>query len=270
MNSDYSKHAGNSLRLFEPANSAFKILNHATDYAKGKNLIRNFFISDEGNSKEKIFFRLTLIDAFYSTQMNKRLFGIDDLVEEIHKLAKTDTELKQMAEAFIVKPSENRLFKLITADYGIHKNGEAFGKASSLITKYLYFLTNYNFPIFDGLVKSIYPKIKKVHFKKDLPGIGIECDMNFFLGVKKLNEISGISNFDKLDNLLWLAGKIENNSYQLILNQDKYKIYLKVIKRIRATEKLEFLKSLRRSKSFSEIFHPEMAAIFDFIIELNK
>jgi hypothetical protein len=256
--------------LAKIALTAFDILNTDTDYVHAKNLIKTYFNKEETNKKDQIFMRLTLIDGFYSTQLNKRLFGIEDLVDSIYKIAKTDKELIELALNFIEKPQRNALFKLICEkEYGINKKGESFGKASSLITKYLYFLTNYKFPIYDGLVKVIYPKISTKHFSKNLPSIGQDCSLDFFIGIKKLNEESGINSFDKLDNLLWLSGKIQNNSYQLILSKFNYIIYTKAISRIKFINNVELLKKCRKSSAILEIFPDGMDTLFDFVIQLN-
>lgn len=260
----------NKKNISDIALTASDILNNDTDYMYAKSIIKSYFNKEESNKKDQIFMRLTLIDGFYSTQMNKRLFGIEDLVDSIYKIAKTDKELIELALNFIEKPQRNALFKLICEkEYGINKKGESFGKASSLITKYLYFLTNYKFPIYDGLVKVIYPKISTKHFSKNLPSIGQDCSLDFFIGIKKLNEESGINSFDKLDNLLWLSGKIQNNSYQLILSKSNYIIYTKAISRIKFINNVELLKKCRKSSAILEIFPDGMDTLFDFVIQLN-
>ena len=50
------------------------ILEKDTSYLRDKNVITGFFQKRVENYKESIFSRLSVIDYYYSTQMNKRYF----------------------------------------------------------------------------------------------------------------------------------------------------------------------------------------------------
>jgi hypothetical protein len=205
------------------ADLAGKILK-GTAYETGKRFIRQCFESDQQNQyADRIMIRLSIIDAYYSTNMSRRLYGIEEIVKGITEISKKDSDLKDILLEYITSNSgSKKLINLFEGKYGIHKDGDSAGRATSLISKYAYFLTDYQFPIYDYLARKMYPKIAKKHFK-GLVETQEKDATDFFRNIKKLNEISGINNFDQLDKLLWLAGKIDNGTIALLLNKDDYK-----------------------------------------------
>ena len=98
--------------------------------------------------------------------------------------------------------------------------GKKEKKAVSLISKYLYFLTGYQFPIYDSLVKIAYPKVIK-EFNIET-GYSKITDANFVQALSALNQLSGINDFEKLDNFLWYSQKVENNSFSLIYSKKEH------------------------------------------------
>lgn len=107
--------------------------------------------------------RLALIDGFYSTNVgSRRLFAFDDIVNEIIDFADSDNEFigrinsyLETIEGFYELDEESIEFKsLIEKQYGIDKTGKTSGVVKSLFTKYCYFLTQFQFPIYDSLVGS--------------------------------------------------------------------------------------------------------------------
>lgn len=175
--------------LLHYANLAHKILNENTQYKKNKIIISEYFKTNIADVKNMIYCRLALIDGFYSTQMSKRLYGIEDLSKEIAK--NNDITLIKDSQEFLKNPFEDNVIKsLLSKSYGIGKSGNKKGKAISLISKYLYFLNDYNFPIYDSLVVESYKILKNERIKEN----------NYFETIKSLNESSGINNYDKLDN----------------------------------------------------------------------
>jgi hypothetical protein len=204
------------------ANLAFEILQNETDYFRNKNIISKMFkISDEKRF-DIIFLRLTIIDSCYSTNMKNRFCGIEDLAEKINTITNDDNSLIKICADFISNPTqENKLNDLFNGIYGINKKGFVYGKAISLISKYLYFLTNYKFPINDNLVnKSI--KLLEHNYKLKFPKSKHKHPITFFEKIIYLNTISQINEVDKLDNFLWLIGKLKFGSFALILNKEKY------------------------------------------------
>src|SRR5690606_32084798 len=109
-----------------------------------------------------VILRLTVIDSYYSTQMNKRIFGIEDIANKIEEF-KTDDFLKKQCEIFLDNPTKSNsdISRLFEDKFGIHKNGNESGQAASLISKYLYFLMDYKFPIFDSLAIESYKTLIK-------------------------------------------------------------------------------------------------------------
>jgi len=204
------------------AHQAANILGNNTKYQIDKNIINAIF-AETTNIEDKVIARLSIIDSFYSTQMNKRLWGIEDICNSINNLSEADNEIRNYAIEFASNPTiESPIFHLITAEYGFKKNGQAFGKASSLITKYLYFITNYQFPIYDSLVRTSYRYLQIRFPDFNLDDLVDDCDINFFHSINTLNNISLINDYNLLDNLLWLFGKIKDGSFSLMFPKDVY------------------------------------------------
>lgn len=218
-----------SYKLSTFADIAHSILNKDTDYLKSKNIILKIFNRKWGNRFETIKFRLTIIDNFYSTQMNKRFFGIDDLAETLKNYSDNDLRLK-CEEYLEGDDKSNEIQNLFEYSYGIHKLGKDGGKAGSLISKYLYFLTNYKFPIYDSLVKISYKYIQNKYTHLNIPNMKSKFGKSYFENIKEFKKISKIDTYDKLDNLLWLIGKITNGSLSLILNKKRY---LKLVSKLK-------------------------------------
>lgn len=196
--------------LIKYSNLANKVLNNETRYNSNKEIITEVFKIEHPN---KIQLRLTVIDSYYSTQMSKRLYGIEKIAEVLE--AKTDNQLLEEINLFLANQDSSIFLKeVFSKKYGINKQGESFGKAISLISKYCYFLNNYNFPIYDTIAKIAYPLLTN--------GKKINED-NYFSAIKELNTTSGINNYEKLDNLMWLVGKIRSGSFSILMDINKYK-----------------------------------------------
>lgn len=201
----------NIKKIADLAYNAINLKDNDTPYLKNKKLIKQIF---KLNIKEKIILRLTVLDSFYSTNMNKRYFGIEELAEELKKF-NNDKRLIQTAKRFLKDPKNSKemgFIGLFEKEYGQNKNRNGGQKAISLISKYLYFLTDYKFPIYDNLVRW---------------GIGSPSEKNavkFYEKMVNLNKNSSINNFDKLDSFLWVFGKIyKNNNYSGIWTKKEWK-----------------------------------------------
>lgn len=209
---------------------AFNILQGETNYNRSKKIISDVFKINRKDRYETILFRLTIIDSYYSTQMNKRFFGLDDLSEKLTDITIDDDELKNISLNYIEgKYNGNKIEDLFNEKYGIRKTGYIVGQAASLISKYLYFLTEYNFPIYDNLVKSSYKLIIKKYSQLNLIGMKCNFDFTYFELLNSLNVKAEIKDFNKLDNLLWLIGKLTEGSLSLILSKNNYLNLLKNI-----------------------------------------
>lgn len=207
----------------EYTNLAVKILQGDTDYIRGKKIISDIFRINRDSRFETIMFRLTIIDSYYSTQMNKRLFGLDDLAYRFTEITRDDQTLKSMCIEYIAEPKKDSdLDNLFNGRYGIRKTGHDAGHAVSLITKYLYFLTEYQFPIYDNLVKISYPLIKRKYPALNINSLDEKFSNLFFDNISELNTVTKTNDFNRLDNFLWLIGKLTEGSLSLILNKKRY------------------------------------------------
>lgn len=280
------------------AELAAKILSNNTGYASNKSNITDLINSKKVYKKEDIIMQLVVIDSCYSTNFSKRYFGFSDLAEAIFEnfgdnkaaikngfLSKLNTkELNYKNDFFENKYGRTKTIFNLDGDSIVKvKNARAF----SLISKYAYFLTDYNFPIYDSLVKKVFPfvtaEIGSVNFTKNLP----ENNFNSFLKqMKKLNETTNINDYDKLDNLMWLAGKIKEGNFSLILNEASYinlveyivdKNYLKSKNELKDDALKKFNKqfnNLIRSyvyknyNSIEKCFSPDQKSFIEFCVNL--
>ena len=179
-------------------------------YKTQKDKIIELFNITQNKVKEDILLRLFVIDSCYSTNMNRRLFGFEELTELILKL---DSQLNENIE--VDKFIETNL-ELLSRPIGIDKKANPKGHAFSLITKYVYFRTKFNFPIYDRLVFDglVEEKLIKPPQKPSL---------TYFERLIKIKNKYNIS-FDDLDKYFWVCGKIrEGNLSLLISNIKSYK-----------------------------------------------
>ena len=206
------------------ANLAHNILNKENQYLSNKKIIEKVFHTSFENSLDKIKFRLTIIDSYYSTQMNKRLFGIEEIAEALH--AKSDDDLKQEALNFLINKTDTSfILDLFNSRFGFDKVGKNPMKAISLISKYLYFLMNSQFPIYDDLAIKSYKLLVKNNLVQSDEAITTD---NYFYKIILLKNAYKIETFEKLDNLLWLIGKVKNESFSFLFDIKKYKELIKI------------------------------------------
>ena len=197
----------------------------------------------------------------YSTQMSRRYYALDELADFLVKLSEgKQGKLKQMFLDFAKAPKKHlslfnftfntpdkngkqREFEknLFAESYGIGKDGSDKGVAISLISKYAYFETGFQFPIYDSIACEMYPLVwKYCEFdKKGMPQlihskngkvVGdttiIEYTKDINLLIKKLDckEL----NYDLLDRFLWFVGKIRRGNLSLVLSRDEYDLTMKL------------------------------------------
>ena len=221
------------LKLFDKI-SQFESDN--SGYSIGKSTIKKVFDATQSYSKEDLLARLTIIDSMYSTQMNRRYYGLEELAEVLYDISKKKT----LSDAFIdfLKEKDFNLFKisdkdtnLFTERYGIGKNGEDKGRAVSLISKYAYFETHYQFPIYDSIVREMYPRIWNYcgFPQNNMPKIKTNDIVSFInaidILIEKLNHAT--VNYDSLDRVLWYVGKIQRGNLSLILSRTEYEAFVK-------------------------------------------
>jgi len=196
----------------------------SSQYSKEKSFISRCFQINAESQFDEVKLRLHLIDSLYSTQMIKRYYGIEELAETLAQYS--DDKLIEEAYKYINNENAEILDKVFTEKYGYNSIGKKEKKAVSLISKYLYFLTGYQFPIYDSLVKIAYPKVIK-EFNIET-GYSKITDANFVQALSALNQLSGINDFEKLDNFLWYSQKVENNSFSLICSKEEHLKRIKI------------------------------------------
>ena len=202
-------------------------------YSEDKESIRQIF------EKSDVLIRLTVIDSMYSTQMDKRYYGLNELAEVISSFS----NLKDLAIKFANNPEDTSCFdyeigdkkgNLFDEKYGINKQGNKKGLAVSLISKYLYFLTDFKFPIYDSIALEIFPKLW-AHCEleeKECPkhitysASGSERMKTFVKATNSLIEKLELDKeeykYDVLDRIMWFTGKVCRGNLSLILSYEEY------------------------------------------------
>lgn len=284
----------NSNMNIEELKKVFELLNrkdvYRTDsgFSSDKDTIKKVFSCTKlsvGNSiKYDILARLTLIDSMYSTQMNRRYYALEELADELEKLANGNlANLNTLFLNFAAKPDKStKLAELFSKHYGIGKDGNEKGIAISLISKYAYFETGFKFPIYDtiacemyplvwnfcGFAKKAMPKIKyqenKNSDKSSSDESGCEIDERgceimvayveaINLLIDKLNKLFGSNyvTYDLLDRFLWFVGKIRRGNLSLILTRDEYLQTLKIYPPTTITTISKNGKELNKTEYFS-------------------
>ena len=216
-------------------------------FSADKDAILKVFKITDKETKTDILVRLTLIDSMYSTQMNRRYYALEELAEFLVNLSEgKQGKLRQKFLDFTKDPEKNNeLFvfnkcNLFSENYGIGKDGSDKGVAISLISKYAYFETNFQFPIYDSIACEMYPLVWNYcgFDKKSMPKlihsengrvVGdttlIEYTKAINLLIKKLDckEL----NYDLLDRFLWFVGKIRRGNLSLVLSREEYELTMK-------------------------------------------
>ena len=206
-------------------------------YEIQKKKIRDLFKKTK-NNKSDILLRLYVIDSCYSTNMNRRFFGFEELSDLILKLSvniKKNIDVNKFIE---------KNFELAMKPIGIDKKGNFKGHAFSLLTKYIYFVTDFKFPIYDRFVYDGLiidgVKLPKIHRPN----------------IKYFNELVNLANklkvsFDDLDKYFWVCGKIrEGNLSLLIKDKNYYKNHF--LNKLKLTKKEKKLKSREFDKIISK------------------
>lgn len=218
-------------------------------YYKNREIIKSLFDPAIPYNVDVVYKRLVVIDALYSTNMNQRYYGIEDMANTIDALSPSDAGLRVLVCHFrntlflrgFSAVSSDPIAKAFAMSYGIHKNLAPAGSAMSLLSKYFYYLLLTNpseiigFPIYDSLASYMYPIVCKYVYAYGTPKeivnvkkINHLCD--YFLALNQLRTKIGISSiggslqeFDLLDAYLWRMGKFSGNNFSLLLDQDDYK-----------------------------------------------
>lgn len=251
--------------LVKYSSLANKILNNETRYKTNRAIISEVFTM---NNPYKVQFRLTVIDSYYSTQMSKRLYGIEDIANELVNYS--DDTLKLEIAKFLQNPTEGIIKELFNKSYGFDKEAKKAKKAISLVSKYFYFLSDCQFPIYDTLGKVSYNLLKD---NKYITSKALTED-NYFELMISLNQSSTIKHFEKLDNLLWLLGKIKEGSFSILMDKSKYETIVKHVDFSKAVKSQEKDKAIRKyiqdNYKTSNLFSSIEKEFLEFAFTLNE
>ena len=231
------------IRIKNMIKLSVEILENGTPYFQCKSMLKGMFKDkDDLNDESQTFMRLTTLDALYSTNMSKRLYGLDDLTKALSKI--DYTKLKEETAKYKKHGIDEKSlsYDLFCKTYGCSKIGcvkknsekkdEEGTQAGSLISKYLYIATGYNFPIVDSLVRdNINEIMRKYSLTSDFSCTKTDLEQNDFSLVKLLIDLQKKydlsteedKTFSPFDNFLWLYGKIKKGSLSLILKKEEFK-----------------------------------------------
>ena len=178
-------------------------------YENQKKTIEKLFSKTKHKDFDDIKLRLFVIDSCYSTQMNKRLFAFEALSDLILNLEeKSDLNTSIDVLSFVKKNQD--LFK---EKIGIDKKGSPKGHAFSLISKYFYYRTHFNFPIYDSLVFNELRLENQIKSPK-------KPSILYFEKLLEWKENFGIT-YDDLDMYFWVCGKVRSGSLSLLISNPK-------------------------------------------------
>ena len=239
----------------EELQGLFKLLSEKdvegkSGFSLDKDAILKVFRKTEEETYMDILARLTLIDSMYSTQMNRRYYALDELASALVTLSNGKRgKLKQLFIDFAKDPEANlsrfdydvdkeHKSNLFSECYGIGKDGKPKGVAISLISKYAYFETDFQFPIYDSIACEMYPLVwkycgfenesipKLMYQKGNGRVIGDKTIVEYIKAINLLIEKLDCSelNYDLLDRFLWYVGKIRRGNLSLVLSCEHYKM----------------------------------------------
>ena len=203
-------------------------------FSANKQAIINIFEKTNASNIADVLLRVTVIDSMYSTQMNRRYYALDELAEKLVQLHSTQNLFQDFLKAYNVDLFNGNGFNLWDEKYGIGKDGKDKGVAISLITKYAYFETGLNFPIYDSIACEMFPRIwKYCGWKDKAPKLWVlnneqqtDGKMTIVAFVKAIDELTnrlgGNISYDHLDRLLWFTGKIYRGNLSLVISRKDY------------------------------------------------
>ena len=172
--------------------------------------------------------------------MNRRPYGLGELAEVI-SLFGTDTTVKKLFEDLLKTKStshfeyekskmvlyrdgnNSRTSNLFSEGFGLEKGIESNKRALSLISKYAYFLMDGKFPIYDSIVRKMYPLFWKTLSLKKVPRFNNREIGKYIVAIDAMRNIIGNNiTYDELDNILWHVGKIIEGNLSLVLSMEDY------------------------------------------------
>ena len=243
--------------LEEYADLAYNFLHGETgeeqeknEYSNDKKIIQSLFDKEEYTFSD-LKLQLIVIDSVYSTNASKNNDAIKEITEKFFEVFKKSDKIKEekkitkkdISESFksLLNNSndsdDNEIHEVFVSTYGFQKADTSKSKqAISLISKYGYFITKYKFPIYDSFVIDNYRVLKKNNIEC-LGNNAIDKDIKLFL--EKMNLVTEKvwkdeeqKRYEKLDNLMWVIGKIRKDGFPLLLGK---KLYEELVEKIKYT-----------------------------------
>lgn len=188
---------------------AYEILYGDTEYQQNKTLITNLF-----QDSRDVETRLVVIDNLYSTNIPKRFFGFHDLADAINSLGDDDFIKLKISNYLIT--GDKDIDRIFSRTYGMDKKGISNKRAPSILSKYFYFLSSYDFPIYDSILLENIDIINDHFLIYDY-----KKSINLFEKLKYIKSASGCS-YDDIDRAIWLYGKLIQGSLSLLVNKNRY------------------------------------------------
>ena len=196
---------------------AKNILEDGTPYSRNRKVIDSLFkIKSDLSYREIVYIRLAVIDSFYSTNMKKHVGGMENLAKAIVNISKDDDDLKDKINEYKTSLEQTDIKALFETSYG-----SPSARASSLISKYFYFVTEHDFPIEDSLLKENVNRVLNF-FGYNFPQHSKnEHKTTLIRDLLEFQPIKGC--YSSFDNLVWLYGKISRESFSLVMDNVKDK-----------------------------------------------
>lgn len=253
--------------VFSAAGLAQEILQDDTPYLTAKSLISSVFMRQIAEQiRDAIMLRLTVIDSYYGTNMSKRYYGIDDIADALTDVGNTDDALRRCFLSFLRQckngvEKENPVECLLNARYGVTKTATTSKRAISLLSKYAYFLCQYEFPIYDRLALDTCQLLARYCADLSLPTVRLNEPSAFFREMSRLGD--DFSSFDVLDNLLWLTGKVREGNLSLVLSRKRFVALRGVIQLPMTYEGISHAAS--SNPQFCEVIGQKLSRFINFV-----
>ena len=211
-----------------------------SNYTEQRSTIQRVFDMTNGvnYNLQSIVLRLTVIDSLYSTNAKYSYYAIDRLAETIANLG---TERGASDYFYHIACGGADCKNIFKGKYGIRKNLKEGSRQISLISKYAYYALLQDvaayplgFPIFDSLVKDVYPRVcellcikpRKEFFNKIESYVAALSDIRKVFYGTSSTLFCGLQQFDALDIYLWRMGKLKKGNYSLLLGQEDYTAFI--------------------------------------------
>jgi len=185
-------------------------------FKKSEKLIKEVF-----RRKENVKERIIILDCIYSTSLRTNRYEVDDLLKELEQPKYENLKEIKNDISCLEKLGLQEIF---TKKFGLD-NEERILK--SFLSKYFFFLTEFNFPLYDEHVRSSYDDLifdktkktdkinKKINTHPPIPY------QDVFEKLKYVKDKLKIS-FKELDRFLWLYGKLKGKNYTTFLSKEEF------------------------------------------------